>query len=113
MVVMLSTRATRGSAATLWVYRYSQPRLFGEKAEPETVIATDIGVLSPGGKAVFSRSKAWRDGTDVGKMEASGELSLTCRNGTPSRSKKARAGRPKAMGRRITTLARRSQKRVT
>ena len=59
---------------------------------PSVRMARTIGANSPSPNSAWSRSKAARDGTSGGRIEASGALNRTCRNGEPSSSRK-REGR--------------------
>ena len=81
----------------------------GDVAGPVVRIARTIGANSPSPKFAVSRSKAARDGTSGGRIDASGALNRTCRKGEPSISRNASVGTSTATGWRITRRARRDQ----
>ena len=91
-----SRRARRGSS--------------GSVAGPGVRIARTIGANGPGPNSSVSRSNDCRDGTDSGRIRASGALNRTCRNGVPSSSRTASVGTSTATGRRMTHHARRDQR---
>ena len=72
-------------------------------------MAMTIGANSPSPKFAVSRSKAARDGTSGGRIDASGALNRTWRKGEPRSSRKASVGTRTATGCRITRRASRDQ----
>ena len=66
------------------------------------------GANSPSPNSRASMSYASRDGTDGGRIVASGALNRTWRNGRPRTSRSARVGTSTATGWRITRRARRA-----